>query len=740
MKRKTVDLFTAAFVLLLLLSACVAAAQQQPAQNPQEPLPTIQKETKLVLVDTVVTDKKGEYISDLTQKDFRVWEDNKEQVVKTFSFESDASPTNDRKHYMILFFDNSTMTASDQVQARAAALKFLDKNTGANRYMAVVDFGGTLRVAQNFTSDADRLKAVVRTLKFSAVQVNSEAASSQPVPAAVMGIPQLTNAAEDFGVRTLLLALRNMAKGVSSVPGRKTLVLFSSGFPLNPADPSTIERKSELAAAIDACNKSNVAVYPIDPRGLVTPVGEAPQMQIFPDEGQVVSATLTTDSAPAHLVYVQKGGGGGGHGGGGTGHGGGGTGTGGTRGGNGGTRGSGGGRMGPAANPMPVAPYSQMQGLLPTVGATDNREVLYELAIGTGGFVIVDTNDLLGGIEKIAREQNEYYVLGYTPPTSDDGSCHVLKVKVDRGGTIVRSRTGYCNLRPKDFLAGKPAENQLQNYAAGSQPGTIAASMLAPYFFTSSNTARVNVAIEIPSSTVRFEKEKGKEHASINVLGLAYKQDGTVAARFSDTVEFNFEDKDQVKEFQKKPYDYQNQFDIASGVYSLKVVFSAEGNDFGKLEMPLVIDKYDASQFSVSALALSKELRPLNQIAESLDAAVLEDRTPLVVKGTEIVPAGNNQFKKSDLAVFYAELYDPRLTAENPPKLGVQMVVMDRKTHQKKFETGGPVTTETGSPVVPVALKLPLDQLPPGSYELEVRGGDSTGQFTKVRTANFEVE
>ncbi len=273
MKRKTIHLFTAAFMVVMF--GCLALAQQQPTESPQESIPTIQKETKLVLVDAVVTNKKGEYITGLTQNDFRVWEDNKEQVVKTFSFESDASSTNARKRYMILFFDNSTMTANDQVNARAAALKFLDKNTGENRYIAVVDFGGTLRVAQNFTSDADRLKEVVRTLKFSAVQANSVAASAQPVPAPVVGIPQLTDAAADFGVRTLLLAIRNMAKGLPAVPGRKSLVLFSAGFPLNPADPGTIQRKSELAAAIDACNKSNVAVYPIDVRGLVTPVGAA---------------------------------------------------------------------------------------------------------------------------------------------------------------------------------------------------------------------------------------------------------------------------------------------------------------------------------------------------------------------------------------------------------------------------------------------------------------------------------
>ena len=43
------------------------------------------------------------------------------------------------------------------------------------------------------------------------------------------------------------------------------------------------------------------------------------------------------------------------------------------------------------------------------------QQALYALANGTGGFVIVNTNDLLSGMEKIGKEQNEYYILGYAP-------------------------------------------------------------------------------------------------------------------------------------------------------------------------------------------------------------------------------------------------------------------------------------------------------------------------------------
>src|SRR5664279_960049 len=140
------------------------------AQMAQVSTPVIKAESRLVLVDTIVTDKRGNYIRDLTQKDFKVWEDDKEQSIKSFSYEADPdSPTNGQKHYMVLFFDSSTMEFTDEVQVRKAAASFIDANAGPNRYMAIIKYGGTVRVAQNFTSDAARLKQVVSGIKNSTI-------------------------------------------------------------------------------------------------------------------------------------------------------------------------------------------------------------------------------------------------------------------------------------------------------------------------------------------------------------------------------------------------------------------------------------------------------------------------------------------------------------------------------------------------------------------------------------------
>src|SRR5208282_200629 len=76
----------------------VAHAQQPAAAAPSEP-EVIRAETRLVLVDTVVTDKKGNYIRDLAQKDFKVWEDGKEQTLTSFSFEQNSGSGTSQPHY-----------------------------------------------------------------------------------------------------------------------------------------------------------------------------------------------------------------------------------------------------------------------------------------------------------------------------------------------------------------------------------------------------------------------------------------------------------------------------------------------------------------------------------------------------------------------------------------------------------------------------------------------------------------
>ncbi len=706
-------------ILSLLLGVSVLAGMARAQDGP-----VIRAEKKLVLVDVVVTDKKGEYVHGLTAKDFRVWEDKNEQTIETFSAESDpASPIANRKHYVVLFFDNSSIGFGEQAQARQAALRFLDKNTAPNRLMAVVNFGGSLQIAQNFTSDAERLKQVVSGVKFSTVSSNTDAT----------GGAALSRAETNFGARTVLLGLRSLAKSLSTVPGRKTLIFLSGGFKLDT------ELRSELTAAIDVCNKSNVAVYPIDVRGLVATVPGGQGALRF---GEPAMKAVLVNTAYVQQHPAPSPGGGGSRGG---------TTTAPTRTGTttaptktGTTTTTAPGR-GTNTGFNNVNPNNQPRSIVPHMpDVSSQQDVLYALAQGTGGFVIVNTNDLLGGLERIANELNEYYVLGYSPDSdAQDGSCHELKVKLDRGGTNLRSRTGYCSMKPVDLLAGTAKGKDLENRAAGPGAGTVAAKMQTAYFFTAPNTARVDVAMEIPSDALKFKKEKGKLHADMDVLGIAYAPDGSVAAKFSDTLKLEFENKKEVEQFQEKPLPYEAQFDVASGNYNLKVVFSAGGEGFGKLESPLLVDTYDSKKFSLSGVAMSRQMRKVNDLDTTLDATLLADKTPMIVGGLEMTPGASNVFQKDGPGAFYLEIYEPALLEEKPHKVILQMVILDKKTNQPKINSGGMDMAQyarAGNAVIPVGLRIPAKELGPGSYRAEFKAADDAGHVTALRTTDFEVQ
>ena len=109
-------------------------------------------------------------------------------------------------------------------------------------------------------------------------------------------------------------------------------------------------------------------------------------------------------------------------------------------------------------------------------------------------------------------------------------------MKLARSGVEIRSRSAYCNTLPVDPLEANQLEKQLEAEAAGGREGSIKGSMEVPYFCSGPNLARVNVTIDVPSDSLNFNKDKGNYHSDVKVLGIASKQDGTVGARFSDTV------------------------------------------------------------------------------------------------------------------------------------------------------------------------------------------------------------
>ncbi len=565
----------------------------------------IRTETKVVLVDTIVTDKKGGYVHDLTPKDFRLWEDNREQVIKSVVAEKTAAASQAR--YLVLFF--SGIEPQDGAAARQAVAGFIDANTQADHEMAVMNYNNALKIGQNFTANGARLKEAV----------------NRAIAAEVA-------AGGDFEAVETVRAIAQVARNMSVLPGRKMIVFVNGGL----AQASI--QKAEMTAAIEACNRADVAVYPIDVRPLSTKQG---------------SRTIKDASEGADQRSMIG-------------------------------RGRGGPRGAEDNDPADVID-----------SGTPNQQLLFRLASGTGGFVISNASELQRGLQKVGEEQSEYYVLSYTPAESKEGSCHALRVKVDRGGTTVRARSNYCESKPQDLLAGTIRGLDLEKKAATAPVGGVAASMQVSYFYVSDNVARVHVAMELPAGA-------GK----LDLLGIASTAEGAVAARFSDSVDAGGH--------------YEKEFKIAPGQYTFTMAMSA-----GKLEAPLVIEPRQAGELAMSGIAFSREVHPAAEVGLGA-AGLVEDRTPLIADDFQLIPTGSNRFVKADKAFFYFEVY-----AADPTAVRVSVRVLSHGTaawESGSMKLGGP---HAGS-------RLPLETLSEGSYDLELTATDPTGKQV-TRTAPFVI-
>lgn len=593
-----------------------------------QPGATIRSETRLVVVDAVVRDKHGRYVQDLTRSDFRVFEDNREQTVTSFEREGGPGEAPSKTTHLVLLFDDAHAGAAAQHYARDAAARLIDAGSGAGNQVAVVKYGGALTVTQNFTSEAPLLKAAL----------NGSARRGE------------AGLISNFMTDSLLLALRNLARELGEIPGRKSIALLSPGFGLNAV------RERELAAAIDACNRANVAVYPIDINGLSVDKSSGPRQP-----GII--------STPSGRIPFS-----------------------------------------PGADAIATASNPSL-----------SQQMLRALASGTGGFLVINTNDLPGALARIAKERSEYYLLGYTPAhEASPGTCHSLKVKVERSGVEVRSRSGYCDRKPLDLLAGNPVEREMEKRIAAE--GTNSVPVQTSVFYISPNVARVHAVVDIPAEAFWIDKSGRGFRAETNILGVASSSDGTVAARFSDSA---------ILDSRGKSYRYEKQFKIAPGRYVLKIVFG-EGASFGRADTPLDVDPWDGTRLQLSSVVLG----PAAPGGKPDDEADLlgEDRTPLVANGHEVLPAAANRFSHSDEVLVYAEAYGVGARS-------ARVQLLDPKTNSVERELGvvpidAPIEGRRG---VPFGFALRMEPLARGLHRLSVIAFDANGA-SSGRTVDFKVQ
>ena len=301
------------FLALALSLALMPLSQTGSLRDGAESVYRIQVYQDLVLVDVVVTDKKGNPIKNLTRSNFTIYEDNAPQKISTFDYEDlstifeqsnkasshmqealpvvnlsksslEQVPREQFRHrrLIILFFDLSSMPVEDFIQAQTTAQNFIEKQLTPADLVALVVNASSLKLLQSFTNDQEALRAAMRKLNVGDSAdlaqlgtTTSEETVSEDLSDAYQADETQFNV---FNTDRKLSAIESVGKMFRQLPEKKFLVHFSSGI-----STTGVENQSQLRATIDALNQASTSLYAVDARGLIAvpPGGDAEQGKRF---------------------------------------------------------------------------------------------------------------------------------------------------------------------------------------------------------------------------------------------------------------------------------------------------------------------------------------------------------------------------------------------------------------------------------------------------------------------------
>jgi VWFA-related protein len=257
-----------AFVAFLTLGTALWAQQiGQNASPANTAAATFSTGTQLVVESVAVTDKKGNPVEGLTDKEFSITEDGVPQEIKFFEFQklpggpdftplarsktenihiydklgrtqiSPERPGDTRykdRRLLALYFDMTAMPQVDQLRALAAALKFIRTQMTGSDLVAILRYsGGSVDVLQDFTDDRDRLLSIIQTMVIGEGQGFDESTNDASSPDTGAAFGQDDSEFNIFNTDRQLSALQTAAKMLGQLNEKKSLIYFASGLRLN---------------------------------------------------------------------------------------------------------------------------------------------------------------------------------------------------------------------------------------------------------------------------------------------------------------------------------------------------------------------------------------------------------------------------------------------------------------------------------------------------------------------------
>jgi VWFA-related protein len=517
--RRTIAGALAAGVSVLAPGTSFHAQGQAPAApTATTDQPTFRAGVRLATVDAVVTDYKGRHVADLTPADFEVVERGQRQTVRQVVYvrtgpgapststaggpvaggtgtappSTAANPEAARSNLpsreqtsrvLAIVVDDLNLSFRSTADTRRMLTRFVEREVAPGDLVAIVRASGGAGTLQQFTTDRRLLAAAIGKVQWVGRRAEFAAAREASRPSA--GDDDEDDLDEQMAADVLVEgsigALSYVLRGVESLPGRKVVVFVSAG--LNLRNPRSHIRRA-VQQVIDRANRAGVVLYAIDPGGLATTTRT---------EGSDIAQRRTPN-------YTNE--------------------------------------------PLQSAPVSsgRRMELNPILAAADARlrleqlarqESLRWLAAQTGGFAVVNDNDVNRGLARIVDDTRGYYLVGFdtslAPGVQPDPAD--VQVTTPRPGLWIRARRGrFGPANPDDGPLPRARDPLLAAALSPFSTGALDVRLTA-LFGHDAEGAHVRAVVDVDPAGLDLADAEGRRETDLTLLTLAFDDSGEVAAQ-----------------------------------------------------------------------------------------------------------------------------------------------------------------------------------------------------------------
>ena len=473
---------TLALVAAVALALPLMAQRNQPEPEPPRIVENI--DVRVIDVDVIVTDRRGNFIPGLTQDDFEIYENGVQKQISNFyevegnrakniiadeagariEARPDKEPSEEIKRRIIFYIDNLTLNPFNRNRVFEQMKTFVKEVMRPGDEAMIATYNRSMKVRVPFTRDPGQIESILDSLaRESGLGLNvtserktteSRIRDAQSYDEAIMTARTYASSVE-HDLRQSVSSINALMSTLAGVEGKKILVLTSEGFPMQPGREmfyfiDEISREKGWAVA----GSSLLQAMSYDGASLIQSIAKTANANDI--TMYTVHAAGLTGGSEMSAEYAR-------------------------------------------ATPMSVAHAT-------TSNTTESMQLMAEM---TGGLASVQTNNFSEAFRRIGRDLDAYYSIGYRAGTERVDRQRYLEVKAKNRDYRVRSRKTFVEKSVYAEMSDKVVASLL--YRVKDNDLSILARVGRPVP-VDDGLFRVSIDIQIPMESLTLIPQGDVEH------------------------------------------------------------------------------------------------------------------------------------------------------------------------------------------------------------------------------------